>query len=247
MKIAIDQEVPTSFFYAVGRVLSEIGDNVYFWNKKEINIYNLVHGNRPDLVIINIEHQKDIKFLIDNNIKYITYGSGAAIDYQNVPAFVDTISYHPPITEDESYKTDILFSSNFFNGDPSLLSKIDHVFSNTDLKIKCAGNTWIPSPIFIGFANSEEFMKIAKSSKVVVTSCPIEKISLLNSKIYCVLIEELDTTIVNETKLIRKIVKEEREKISSNCKTSIEYVKTLCNEIGLMEQFQKLQTIGIGI
>jgi len=238
------------FIISISKVLNAIGHKIIFWNQNHKSIYEMLEELKPDIIIVNNSLKPNYWEIIKNK-KYIFYGNhdpiNKAIAKITKTNLIDLISY-PYTFENHIFNTDILFSSNYYQKERDLSRLMDKVFEKTDLRIKYCGHSHIQSPYFAGFLETEEFTKIALCSKIVITTDEIEKISLLNRKIYAILSNELDIEEIDEIckneKIRKSKLKEERKKIIDNT-NSIEYVANLLENIGLISDKERsLSLIG---
>lgn len=249
MKIVIQYDEPCPFLYALYGTLSSIGNHVVLWNS-QISFYQMAQEIEPDIYILYEDTINKYHNLIKDKT-YITYGNNDPIGngriilqkFNNNISFADIINYKDTAEDYELY-TDILVSSNFFNKNSKTLLYIDNIFNNTDYKIKCAGNQQIPSVFYVGMTNDQEFMRLAKSSKVVIASNTIERDSLIYRKVCSYTIdEELPKNIVRDEPLRRKITKDKRKNIIDNNKTSAHITMKILNSIGLTLESNKIESI----
>ena len=231
------------FIIAISKALSMVGHRVVFWNQDQKSIYEMFAELQPDITIVTDQLKPNYwQVLQDKN--YILYGTydpmNKAIARITKTELIDLLSY-PNTFEDYSLNTDVLFSTNYYHDDRDFTRVADRIFEKTDLRIKCCGHRYMQSPYFVGVLETEDFTKVALSSKIVITTDEIEKASLLNRKIYAVLPEELSIedieAVCKNEKLRKSKLKEARKDIPN--KNSVEFSAELLETIGLNHDKEK--------
>lgn len=243
MNIVIESQELSSFSIAICKVLSSIGHRIILWNQQQKSIYEMMSQLQPDIIIVS-KNIKQNYWEILKDKKYIVHDCNdpfdKAITKITTTELIDLISY-PNTFENYSLNTDVLFSTNYYDPKKDFLKLADKVFAETNLKIKCCGHKHSQNPYFIGLLETEDFTKVALSSKMVVTTDKIEKISLLNRKIYAVLPDEVDIEnifrICENEKIRKSNLKEERKNITT--KNSVEFTADLLEAIGLNDDKNK--------
>ncbi len=240
--IIIEYNKSDPFLFSIYMALQAFGYKVELWNSNKNSIYEIYHKNKPDLIFIqNDPSEKQWKVII--NIPYITYGiqDKAKKALLNIPefhkdqeGFIDPYTY-PDVFEDYLFNTDILVSSNFLNDQRKTLQFIDNIVQKS-YSLKVIGNTIMPTPYFLTKTNEQEFTAIAKASSFVLASNQIEKLSLINNKIYSCTIDEFDEEVENNIfnkKNKRKIIQDTILNIKTNKRNSDMVLKKIFKAIGI--------------
>lgn len=155
--------------------LNQLGHQVSLFYE---SIFKISEQFEPE-VVINIEEiSEDIAQYVKNfNIKLFNLTNETLAE---LGRFANTIKF-PQQLPDFSLQSDLLILTNSEN-----LEEIVEFADNSELKVKICGSQFVSSPHFIGLANPSEIVKLAKSSKVVITSNPVIRDSLLLQNICAV-------------------------------------------------------------